>query len=978
MEKKATIKEIKYGGFTETPSDYECPDGDLATVSGLVPEDEALRPVQQPRREFTLPPNSGADYWTVAYIHRNTGYKHYIVRHHTEVTENNDTTITDSFYWMDKPPVGTVFVDSNNPGEGETTFDTTKLLQSFEGVEIYQVNATGNALMILTDDGMYFFLWKGETDGYKVLGNHMPEIWISFGLQGAAEKTQENFVINIDSDVITDERNAYGQDFPGSDYTIQTTPFAKALTDVIMAKVNTFVAEKSVEGGKFMFPFLVRFAYRLFDNESFVMQSCPVLMITDTYCSPHVFVRDRSGDPFVPDPSDPTRNPVYDGYMLARLGGMLYDLDYKVSGAEGLADWTDIIKSVDIFISEPVYTYDQSGKIKGWDTKDNDDRGFGVFNIPNQNSTYVQITHNDAYSRYYTSRLIVSSENKTEFTLPLFSYSEMQQKIRDVHNFYLLKSIPVDELPSARTKIEVPEKYLANLSGRELLTDDFQSHDLLIPRYSYTYNSRNIIANISRELLNPFSAAKMFCHSYKSQAGYNQDETDPNATYDVYIFIRENDREFIIKGETSQLGFHDPALYLYYPNPNAYKAVIVRRATGVLVYERPLTRHDFLNGTVFFEGWSPSFILASTPTPTTDNIVDMPNKIYVSEVNNPFVFTSKGVLTVGIGTILGIRPAIKAVSPSQYGQYDLYGFTTDGIYVMKVTSEGYLDPPSPVTPDIVNGLGESITQIDGSVVFATGRGVMMTSGSTTICMSDILNSKQPFVPFGASADKDVLPGLRNIVPAAILASVQPVRFLDYIKDCRMVYDYTHQRILIFNPAQPYAYVYSLKSKQWGMIPSAMQQPVFDYPSATVMVRIIETVSVGGVDTTVEKWALYDFAEEVEASADSQDSAVYQGLIITRPLKLDMPDVLKTVPSVIQRGVFAVGDHRMCHVYGALYGSRDLIHWQLVHSSIDHYIRGQHGTPYKYFRLALICNLADRESLFGCSMVVVPRDTNNLR
>ena len=124
---------------------------------------------------------------------------------------------------------------------------------------------------------------------------------------------------------------------------------------------------------------------------------------------------------------------------------------------------------------------------------------------------------------------------------------------------------------------------------------------------------------------------------------------------------------------------------------------------------------------------------------------------------------------------------------------------------------------------------------------------------------------------------------------------------------------------------------------------------------------------------------------MDASAGSQDSAVYQGLIITRPLKLDMPDVLKTVPSVIQRGVFMSMTSNISGVYvhggavyGALYGSRDLIHWQLVHSSIDHYIRGQHGTPYKYFRLALICNLADKESLFGCSMAVVPRDTNNLR
>ena len=78
------IKEIKYNGFTETPSDYECPDGDLACVVNLVPEDGGVRPVAPPATLFTLPEG-----FYVAYIHQGTGYKHYIIRNE------------DDFYWFD-------------------------------------------------------------------------------------------------------------------------------------------------------------------------------------------------------------------------------------------------------------------------------------------------------------------------------------------------------------------------------------------------------------------------------------------------------------------------------------------------------------------------------------------------------------------------------------------------------------------------------------------------------------------------------------------------------------------------------------------------------------------------------------------------------------------------------------------------------------------------------------------------------------
>lgn len=104
-----------------------------------------------------------------------------------------------------------------------------------------------------------------------------------------------------------------------------------------------------------------------------------------------------------------------------------------------------------------------------------------------------------------------------------------------------------------------------------------------------------------------------------------------------------------------------------------------------------------------------------------------------------------------------------------------------------------------------------------------------------------------------------------------------------------------------------------------------------------------------------------------------DGNAVSGLLVTRPLKLETPDVLKTIDTIIQRGHFRKG-----HVQSALYGSRDLYNWHLVWSSKDHYLRGFRGTPYKYFRIACVTNLSDDESIFGASLQFTPRLTNQPR
>jgi hypothetical protein len=144
---------------------------------------------------------------------------------------------------------------------------------------------------------------------------------------------------------------------------------------------------------------------------------------------------------------------------------------------------------------------------------------------------------------------------------------------------------------------------------------------------------------------------------------------------------------------------------------------------------------------------------------------------------------------------------------------------------------------------------------------------------------------------------------------------------------------------VFNPNYAYAYVYSLKSKYWGMISSKFASVVNSYPEALAM----------------------DNAGRLLDCSNPAQTQV-NGLYITRPIKLETPDVLKTMNTVIQRGSFQKG-----HIASALYGSRDLAVWQLVWSSKDHYLRGFRGTPYKYFRIVGVANLSLGESVFGASL-----------
>lgn len=904
--------ELKYNGHSANPSDYECNDGDLATSIGIVPEDGTMKPILPPSEIMEL----GAGY-VVKFIHETSNFKHYILL-------NTSGTLS----WKNKEDI-----------------EPTILHNFYKGNTVYQVTGVGNTLVVLTKEGMHYFLWKGVTDGYLDLGTHIPECPLSFGLQGEVKRTDE-FEISFDPLSFGDLFREF------------TDSNKKRITEQVLAKVNKFIADNSTNKGKFLYPFLLRYAYRLYDG-SLTMHSAPILMIASSDLAPQAICTDIDSK-FGIDYTKAT----------LRVVGVFHTLDYAVVSKDtilNLLDWSDIVSSIDVFISKPIYTYDQNGECKSFSliTKENINY-YCVCKQANLPLSYRYRTLSEMYDDTYKPEKI----GNRRLMLPKRSVDDVKRDIKECSQFYFLESIKVDHLTTSRTALPVEEDYLQSLVTREVMTDDYDSHDSIIPQYSFSYNSRLNITNLKKQLFQGHSVSCML--NYSNDCDMNM--VDVIEEVIVYVFIRQDGRDIVVRSDLGIIGCGSPILFLYYPNTNAYKAILqVRLSDGKdSFYEAPLEKHNFLNGSFYFDGWRGDLKNTTNTVPITTSLagrtIDIVNKIYTSEVNNPFMFPLRGINTIGTGHVYGISSAAKALSEGQFGQFPLYAFTSDGVWALEVSTTGFYSAKQPITRDVcINA--DSITQIDSAVLFATNRGIMLISGSETQCITDVINDWKLF-SITDLPKNDALVSIFNSkahdYEKLTLEDITMIPFLDFISACRMVYDYTHQRIIVYNPTVRYAYVYSLKSHSWGMMLSDVYDNVNSYPEALAMSKKKKTiVNDDGHESTTTVPVLVDFTQ---SSVDSTT-----GLIITRPFKMNAPDMFKTIDTIIQRGFF-----KSENVQQVLYGSNDLYNWHTVWSSKDRYMRGFSGTPYKSFRLAIIFRLDKAENIYGCSIQYNPRRLNQPR
>lgn len=1079
-------QEIRYKSYTANTTDRDSTDGELALSLNVGLEDGALTPLLPPKVLYDVEAmpvdwsdfeNAYGDKWTspwtlynrkVVCVHQTSDYTHYIVACDHKL--NGAPQAGKWLCWIDKA--------SPTALHPCVKFDAGKVMKAGIIDALSSVVAVGNTLVALGTQ-KHYLLWKAADDTmteakanhYYYLGTQLPELDLSFGLQAEMVKGEES---NPQFKGAPQDLATMFKYLP-NDLLYGDGDSSVALNTQVLGQANKFIADNATNKGRFMYPFLVRYAYRLYDG-SLTMHSSPVLMIPCSGANPQAiwnedsrcaeFWRKENGEHVI-------------SALWYTMYGIVADLDYGMvndSQRLNLLYWADIISSVDVFISAPIYTYNQAGTLKRFSAMDrydivgqvymNDshDESYGKntfetrFNIINYAGSYPpptttdegyncwsakwgdynywadssteepftvakqiemgsyytdevtrasfvnKITNNNG-NKYYLKKTFTemyreswladkqrwrngdadfrtsedainrqyqSPTNLGRIVLPCFPEQTVLENIKECQNFYLLKSIDIVDLPTAgdtsRRKIEVPSDYLEALTNREVMTDDYDSHEEMTGTYAMSYNSRLHLANVKKKTFEGQSLQSMLPYANGGFALPAPDvnfypATDDDATKVVAVpttkvklhTVIDINGERVVSnhGDSSAVIANAGVTYLYFPDTDAKKLEL--SFDGRWKTEA-YTNHDFLSGSLFIAdcigGVSSGDNQKPAYTPTASRWYNLPNKLYVSDVGNPFLFPSSSINTIGTGEIIGLSTSAKALSQGQFGEFPLYAFCSDGVWALATTSTGGYSAKQPITRDVCINT-KAILQIDSSVIFATNRGLMEISGSNTRCISDALFSQYPFtldkMP-GASQLVSLYNQLSTTEDQTALTKVTVVPFLSFLQSCQMLYDYTHQRIIAFCPGLSYAYVLSLKGGGWGMINASLNSSVLSYPDALA------------VDSQNR---LVNFCEA--------DSAQRTALLLTRPFKFGGPDVFKTIDTVIQRGCVEPRN-----VKQVLYGSNNLVDWFLVWSSGDIYMMGFRGTPYKFFRLAVVADLKANDKLDGVTVSLVPKQTNRLR
>lgn len=887
------IKDIKYRGYSTSPSDYECPDGSLAASLNLIAEDAQIKGIPSPSELLSL-----QDGETLVLIHNVPTQKNYILA-------RPETDGAAAIYWMEK-------------GDATDT-DSATLITACTGLR--DIVAIGNTIVLALDSGIEYLLWKD--DAYKCLGSRPPFVSIDFGMYKSGTLLDSH---KRDIPASCAPTNGGGQS--GTHATADAIDKADLaeLTQMAYGLLNSTIAEKVTEKGLFYQPFFIRYAYRLYDG-SYSWHSAPILMLPNILPPKIKFTANGSAS---------------DGKLPSTLTLAIpfFSLSYRILSdvSDTLANWSDIVSGIDVFASAPIYTYDQSKDLPSPPIV-NEQQMLRRLSV-DDTRTHIFVGHyaEGINAKYEDVLYPLGDSGSQDLVLNIERHERFTNNILSTHDFYKIAEIDVKDVAAmaSMTSLELKDKNLSSLVARPTLSDDYQSHRNIVATSLYSFNSRLNLTGLSIAPAEPFPI--------RSLMQFGNPDGDTVQCSCVKVWSRANGVRCFAMRQCSDSAQEDawvyPAgnfpRYIYYPDASAYKMEIT--ISGGQKFIIDLKPHDFLNGAYFFDE-KYGLDVNSTPentAPETDvsiSLVNIQSKIYTSEVNNPFCFPALGVNTVGSGEVYAVCSAAKALSQGQFGQFPLYAFTSEGVWALETSQTGSYVARQPITRDVLL-LGSKPLQMDGAVVFATDRGLMTISGSQAQCISDYIN--------GFSQVQLLDHGTYTCFPI--------VPFSTFLAESGMLYDYAHQRVIVFNPAYTYAYVYSLKSSEWGMIHSNIRSGVNSYPEALAI-------------SNDNKLLNYS----------SPDGLPTKGLLITRPIKLEMPDVLKTIGAAVQRGNFAKG-----HVQSVLYGSRNLINWHIVWSSTDHFIRGFGGTPYKYFRIVLLTQLSAGESIFGTTLKFTPRHTNQLR
>ena len=281
--------------------------------------------------------------------------------------------------------------------------------------------------------------------------------------------------------------------------------------------------------------------------------------------------------------------------------------------------------------------------------------------------------------------------------------------------------------------------------------------------------------------------------------------------------------------------------------------------------------------------------------PTLDDVLNDTNRVQVSELNNILLFNARNSYRIGhlSNKIIGITTQATPVSTGQFGQFPLYVFSTEGIFVLSSGVNVLYDSIKPISLQSCNNK-KSIIQVEGGIVFSTQYGLWIIVGSMV---------KELSIPVEGVVDTYINNDTAfstDIIQSGLALSTQ--KFKDFLDSAELAYDRVYNEIVISQPLLN-NYRFNLLTGEWYRE---------DFICSMYFTRGSKLYASVGA--------------RIYSLTDPDDTTSTQSLVITRPLKLGSHR-LKTIKRI------ALRTEGITSASFFLYGSLNKIEWKLIQGKI---------------------------------------------
>lgn len=283
------------------------------------------------------------------------------------------------------------------------------------------------------------------------------------------------------------------------------------------------------------------------------------------------------------------------------------------------------------------------------------------------------------------------------------------------------------------------------------------------------------------------------------------------------------------------------------------------------------------------------------------------NVMQLSETDNPFVFPYINNYSFGqsFNKILSVNAVVGQITETKFGLFPLYVFTTEGIYSMEVgQGDVSYSNSTPIRSDVL--INNKTLNVGMAIMYLSQGGLFLISGRDIINISD--NVK------GSPDSSDIITQTKigGNYPLGITEDVFTPINNDFLKECEtalFAFDEKHNEVLIM--CDNYTYVYNLTHKYFSKTEEMFDDVILSGTNS-LLVKNVESLN------SYEKY-LY--------SAEEEDySSLTKNIIITKPFNLGTRQIKKVEKLIIGMTVEEIdqSDRLPLSTYIYIFGSNDLV------------------------------------------------------